>query len=596
MMVMLATQRLDENPCRPRHFRPPPPCEPVVTDERRSALLETCRSRLVMTAAVFAFVFLVVTLRLAVVALLSSGSAEAHAGRVRPVAPPPPARSDIVDRNGKLLATTLSSPSLFADTRQIIDSAEATKAIVSVLPQLNPAEVQAKLTSGKSFVWIKRRLTPRQQYEINRLGIPGLQFENEERRVYPYGDLASHVVGFCGIDNNGLAGVERALDTTVKSGAGPIQLSLDARVQFILHEELTQVIGEFNAKGAAGIIMDVRTGEIVAMVSLPDFDPNHPAATDPKLSAADAKERIFNKITLGVYEMGSVFKIFNTAMALDSGVTTMAKGYDASHPIHIGRFTITDYKGKNRWLSVPEIFMYSSNIASARMAVDAGAERQRNFLGRLGLLKSLPVELDEVAKPHYPDRKSWREISTMTIAYGHGISVSPLHVATAVSAVVNGGVLRPPTLRKRAPGTTPAGEQVMSPKTSEQMRKLMRLVVTNGTARFAAAPGYVVGGKTGTAEKNSGGRYQEKKLLSSFVGVFPMHDPQYAIVTLVDEPHGTKKSHGYATAGWTVVPATGRIIQRIGPILGVQPVDESSPAVVKALAIESMQGKRIESY
>lgn len=593
---MLTAQRLDENPCRPRHFRPPPPCEPVVTDERQAALLETCRSRLVMTAAVFASVFLVVALRLAGVALLSSGSAEAHAGRVRPVAAPQPARADIVDRNGKLLATTLNSPSLYADARQILDPAEATRAITSVLPQLNPADIHAKLTSGKSFVWIKRRLTPRQQYDINRLGIPGLQFENEERRVYPYGDLASHVVGFCGIDNNGLAGVERALDATVKGSPGPIQLSLDARVQFVLHQELAQVISEFNAKGGAGIIMDVRTGEIVAMVSLPDFDPNHPAATDPKLSTADAKERIFNKITLGVYEMGSVFKIFNTAMALDAGVTSMVKGYDASRPIQIGRFTITDYKGKNRWLSTPEIFMYSSNIASARMAVDAGAERQRNFLGRLGFLKPVSIELDETAKPHYPNPKSWREISTMTIAYGHGISVSPLHVVTAVAATVNGGVLRPPTLRKVPPGTAMPGEQVMSPKTSEQMRKLMRLVVTNGTAKFAAAPGYVVGGKTGTAEKNSGGRYHEKKLLSSFVGVFPMHDPKYAIVTLVDEPHGTKKSHGYATAGWTVAPATGRIIQRIGPILGVQPVDEASPAVTRALTIESMQGKRIESY
>jgi cell division protein FtsI (penicillin-binding protein 3) len=591
---MPTARALEENPCRPRHFRPPPPCEPVVTDERQAALLETCRTRLVMTAAVFALVFVVVALRLAGVALLSSGPAEAHAGRVRTLTPPPPVRADIVDRNGKLLATTLNSPSLYADPRQIQDAGEATRAILSVLPHLNPDDVHAKLTSGKSFVWIKRRLTPRQQYELNRLGIPGLQFENEVRRVYPFGDLASHVVGFCGIDNNGLAGVERALDSTVKASPGQLQLSLDARVQFILHDELQKVIDEFSAKGAAGIVMDVRTGEIIAMVSLPDFDPNHPAMTNPRLPPADAKERIFNKITLGVYEMGSVFKIFNTAMALDSGVTSMVKGYDASRPIKIGRFTITDYKGKKRWLSTPEIFMYSSNIGSARMAVDAGAKRQRDFLGRLGLLEPVPIELDEVAKPHYP--KVWREINVMTVAYGHGISVSPLQFVTAVSAVVNGGVLRRPTLRKLPPGTVPPGEQVMSPKTSEQMRKLMRLVVEFGTAKRAAAPGYVVGGKTGTAEKNSGGRYQDKKLLSSFVGVFPMHEPRYAIVTLVDEPHGTKASHGYATAGWTVVPATGRIIQRIGPILGVQPVDEASPAVARALAIESMQGKRIETY
>jgi cell division protein FtsI (penicillin-binding protein 3) len=587
--MMESTQRLDENPCRPRHFKPPPPCAPVVNDERAAELLETCRTRLLATAALFAVVFIVVILRLAEIVALSGASAESHAGRVRPIAQSP-VRADILDRNGSLLAATLDTPSLYADPRQILDANEATRALLSVLPQLNPQEIQAKLTSGKSFVWLKRHLTPRQVYEINRLGIPGLQFEHEERRVYPFSDLAAHVVGYCGIDNNGLAGVERALDEKARGRRQPIELALDARVQFILHEELNRVIADFSAKGAAGIIMDVRTGEIIGMVSLPDFDPNHPAALEP----ADAKERIFNKITLADYEMGSVFKIFNTAMALDSGIATMTSGYDATNPIHIGRFTIEDYHGKHRRLSVPEIFMYSSNIGSAHMAVAAGAERQRSFLAKLGLLKPVPIELDELAKPHYPS--TWREINVMTIAYGHGIAVSPLHLITGVAAVVNGGILHRPTLLKPPPGAVPAGEQVMSPKTSEQMRKLMRLVVESGTAKLAAAPGYVVGGKTGTAEKNAGGHYLEKKLLSSFIGAFPINDPKYAILLLVDEPHGTKQSHGYATAGWTVAPATSRIIQRIAPVLGVQPVDEASPAVTKALAIESLQGKRIESY
>ncbi len=588
-------QRLDENPCRPRHFRPPPPCAPVVEDERATALLETCRSRLVAAAALFAVVFVVVALRLVEVVVLAGGGAESHVGRIRAVVPPPaPVRADIVDRNGRLLATTLDSPSLYADPRQILDAGEATRAITSVLPELDAAEIRAKLTSGKSFVWIKRRLTPRQQFEVNRLGIPGLQFEHQERRIYPFGDLAAHVVGFCGIDNNGLAGIERALDGRVKGNGGPIELSLDARVQFILHEELTKVIGDFSAKGAAGIIMDVRTGEIVGMLSLPDFDPNHPGATDPKLSPAEAKERIFNKITLGAYELGSVFKTFNTAMALDSGVATMTKQYDAAHDIKIGRFTISDYHGKHRALSVPEIYMYSSNIGAARMALEAGAERQRNFLARLGLLNPVPIEFDEVGKPHYPN--PWREVNVITIAYGHGISVTPLHAITAVSAIVNGGILRPPTLRKLSPDAIPPGEQVMSPKTSEQMRKLMRLVVEYGTAKLAAAPGYVVGGKTGTAEKNVHGHYVEKKLLSDFIGAFPMHDPKYAFLLLVDEPHPNKESHGFATAGWTVVPAASRIIGRIAPILGVPPVDEASPAVTRALMIESLQGKRIETY
>ena len=587
---MNATQPIDENPCRPRHFKPPPPCAPVVTDERAAQLLETCRSRLVAAAALFALVFVVVALRLAEIVVLSAGAAESHVGRSRPVTPPAPVRADIVDRNGSLLATTLDSPSLYADPRQILDPGEATRALMTVLPQLNPGEIQAKLGSGKSFVWLKRHLTPRQVYDVNRLGIPGFQFEHEERRVYPFSDLAAHLVGYCGIDNNGLAGVERALDGQVKGRRGPVELSLDARVQFILHEELARVVSEFSAKGAAGIVMDVRTGEIVAMVSLPDFDPNHPG----KLTPAEAKERIFNKITLGAYEMGSAFKIFNTAMALDVGTATMTKNYDAINPIHIGRFTITDYHGKHRMLSVPEVFMYSSNIGSARMAMEAGATRQREFLGRLGLLRPVPIEFEEISRPQYPAQ--WREVNVITIAYGHGIAVSPLHVAAAVSAVVNGGTLHPPTVLKLPPGSEPPGERVISEKTSTQMRKLMRLVVENGTAKLAAAPGYVVGGKTGTAEKNLGGRYQEKKLLSDFVAVFPMHEPRYLVLTMVDEPHGTKQSHGFATAGWTVAPATSRIIQRIAPVLGVQPVDEASPAVTRALAIESLQGKRIESY
>jgi cell division protein FtsI (penicillin-binding protein 3) len=591
---MLSAQRLDENPCRPRHFRPPPPCAPVVADERQAEMIETCRARMVLAAALFAFVFLVVALRLADVVLLPGVNAKSHAGHVAPVAPPPPVRADIVDRTGKLLATTLDSPSLYADPRKILDAEEATRDLLTVLPQLDPAVIHAKLISGKSFVWLKRHLTPRQQYEVNRLGIPGLQFQREERRVYPYGDLASHVVGFCGIDNNGLAGIERALDSTVKSQVGPIQLSLDARVQFILHQELAKVISDFSAEGAAGIVMDVRTGEIIAMVSLPDFDPNHPGRADPNLPPDEAKERTFNKVTLGDYEMGSAFKIFNTAMTLDAGTATMTKRYDAIHPIRIGRFTITDYHGKRRMLSVPEVFMYSSNIGSARMAMEAGAERQRAFLSRLGLLKPVSVELDEVSKPHFPAR--WREVNVITIAYGHGIAVSPLHVATGVSAIVNGGILRSPTLLKVAPGDTRPGERVISPKTSDQMRRLMRLVVEYGTAKLGAAPGYVVGGKTGTAEKNQGGHYQAKKLMSDFVAVFPMQDPRYLVLTLVDEPHGTKASHGYATAGWTVVPATSHIIQRIAPILGVPPVDEASPEIRRALAVESLQGKKIETY
>jgi len=594
---MLSVQRVDDNPCRPRHFKPPP-CVPVAADGRAAELIETTRTRLLLAASLFALIFLVIAGRLVEVVEMPGVAPDIHAARTRLVAPPPPVRADIVDRNGTLLATNLDSPSLYVNSKMMLNAGEdpdtATREISAALPDLAPAEIRAKLISGKGFAYLKRSLTPRQEYAVNSLGIPGIEFTPEERRIYPLGDLASHVVGYCGIDNIGEAGIERGLNPAIKGHGEPVALALDARVQFVLREELQHVIDAFSAKGAAGIIMNVHTGEIVAMASLPDFDPNHPPSTDPKRATIEDKERIFNKLTSGDYEMGSVFKIFNTAMALDSGVTTMTKGYDASHPIEIGRFTIEDYHGKHRWLSVPEIFMYSSNIGSARMAVDAGGERQRAFLTKLGLLKPVPVELDELAKPHFP--AVWRPINVMTIAYGHGISVSPLHMVTAVSAIVNGGILHKPTMLKVPTGTQVPGERVISAKTSEDMRKLMRLVVEYGTARQAAAPGYVVGGKTGTAEKNAGGHYQEKKLLSSFIGAFPINDPKYVVLTMVDEPHGTKESHGYATAGWTVAPATGRIIERIAPLLGVVPVDESAPAITHALQIESLQGKRLEAY
>jgi cell division protein FtsI (penicillin-binding protein 3) len=402
------------------------------------------------------------------------------------------------------------------------------------------------------------------------------------------------VVGYTGIDNAGFAGVERGLDAVLRGRREPLQLSLDLRLQYILHEELQRVIDDFTAKGGAGLIMDVNSGEILAMASLPDFDPNHPTAPDPEHPAVALADRMFNRVTLGVYELGSIFKIFTVAMALDYGTATVTSTYDASHPIRIGRFTISDYHGKHRVLSVPEILMYSSNIGAARMAVAAGAQTQREFLTRLGLLETPKIEISEVGTPHYPAK--WREVNVMTIAFGHGISVTPLSFATAAAALVNGGILRQATLLKLPAGYEPRGQRVISAKTSEQMRKLMRLVVEHGTGTMAAAPGYVVGGKTGTADKVSGRHYAERKLLSSFVGVFPINDPKYLVLTMIDEPHPNKQSHGYATAGWTVAPATSRIIERIAPLLGVQPVDESSPEVQRALMVDSLQGKRIEAY
>jgi cell division protein FtsI (penicillin-binding protein 3) len=590
---MAALQHFDDNPCRPRHFKPPP-CAPILPEGPARQALDACRSRLFFTSVIFACVFAAVALRIVEVVVLEGGSAQSHMPRFRIPAPPLPARADIVDRNGKLLAATLDSPSLYANPKQVLDPSEATRKLVHAFPNLKSEEVSAKLTSGKSFVYIKRHLVPRDQYEINQLGIPGLQFQHEERRVYPDGTLTSHVVGYTGIDNSGFAGIERGLDDMLKGRSDPLQLSLDLRIQYVLREELQHVIDDFTAKGAAGLIMDVNTGEVLSMVSLPDFDPNHPGAPDPNHPALSFADRMFNRNTLGVYELGSIFKIFTVAMALDYGTSTLSSTYDATHPINIGRFTIGDYHGKHRVLSVPEILMYSSNIGAAKMAMAAGGQRQREFLSRLGLLKAPKIEVSEIGSPHFPGK--WRDVNVMTIAFGHGISVTPLSFASAAAALVNGGILRQATLLKQSLGDAPPGQQVISPKTSEQMRKLMRLVVEHGTGTQAAAPGYVVGGKTGTADKVSGRHYAEMKLLSSFVGVFPINDPKYLILTMVDEPHPNKESHGYATAGWTVAPVTSRVIQRIAPLLGVVPVDESSPEIQRTLAVESLQGKKIEAY
>ena len=592
--MTIAAQYLFENPCRPRHFKPPP-CAAIIREGPAKDALEGCRIRLLVTGTLFAAVFAIIALRAAeIVVFEGTGASEPHIGRQHDTLAPTLSHASIVDRNGNVLATTLGTPSLYANPQQILDAADATRKLVKVFPKLSSTELYAKLTSAKSFVWIERQLTPAQELDVNRLGIPGLEFKPEERRVYPEGSLTAHVVGYTGIDNAGFGGVERALDSVLKQRQEPLQLTLDLRLQYVLREEVQRVVDDFTAKGGAGLIMDVNTGEILAMSSLPDFDPNHPTAPDPAHPTLTLADRMFNRNTLGVYELGSIFKIFTVAMALESGTSTITSTYDASHPITIGRFTISDYHGKHRVLSVPEILMYSSNIGAAKMAVAAGPQRQREFLARLGLLKAPKIEVSEVAGPHFPAK--WREINAMTIAFGHGISVTPLSFATATAALVNGGVLRPSTLVKLQPDHVPPGQQVLSQRTSEQMRKLMRLVVEHGTGTMATAPGYVVGGKTGTAEKVTGRHYAERKLLSSFVGVFPINDPKYLVLVMVDEPHPNKQSHGYATGGWTAAPATSRIIQRIAPLLGIEPVDESSPEIQRALLVESLQGKRIEAY
>lgn len=534
-------------------------------------------NRLIIVGALFGLVFMTIAGRLVEITLLNP--AEPHMASVQKALPIE--RGEIVDRNGVLLATSLGTISVYADPRKIIDPADAARKLAQVLPDVNEETIRGRFASGRSFVYVKRNLTPRQEYDVNRLGIPGVYFQREDRRIYPQGPIVSHVLGFSDVDNHGLAGVEKFMDDRLRASE-TLQLSLDLRVQNIVRQELTDAMQKFRSVGAAGVVMDVRTGEMIAMVSLPDFDPNEPGT-----ASDDAR---FNRVTLGVYEMGSTFKIFNTAMALETGATTLAGIYD-THPIHIARFTITDYEKFSRPLSVPEIFMYSSNIGSVRMALDAGTQAQRSFLDRLHLLSPPKLELPEIGHPHIP--VPWRPINTMTIAFGHGISVSPLQVITGVSAVVNGGILRPPTVMKRESGEVPQGERVLSAKTSESMRRLMRLVVEQGTGKMAAAPGYMVGGKTGTAEKASKGGYRQKALLSSFVGAFPINDPQYVVLVMLDEPQGSKATFGFATAGWTAAPTAGHIIGRIGPLLGIMPYDEAALAHTLAVDLHPAGGPRL---
>jgi len=550
--------------------RPQPVINPMALemepDGPRKRALEVSHSRVLLGASLFAVVFLVIAARLVAVTLLPDGADTALT---------PPAkiktadRADIIDRNGVVLATSLTTASLYANPSQIKEPDQYAQLLNSVLPDLNIASTAAKLATSRDFIWLKRNLTPRQQQAVNRLGLPGIYFQAETKRIYPQGNLTAHLVGFSDVDSRGLAGVEKSFDDLLQGGERPLQLSIDVRVQHILHEELSRAIADFNGIGGAGIIMDLKTGELLALVSLPDFDPARPGdATD---------DTRFDRATLGVYEMGSTFKVFNTAIALDSGTATLADGFDASKPIHIAGFTIHDYHSKNRFLSIPEIFTYSSNIGSAKMADLFGPEVQQTYLKRFGLLDKSPIELPEVSDPLYPAAKNWKRINTMTIAYGHGISVNPIQLLTGVAAIVNHGIMRQPTLLKREPGEVPEGTRVVSEQTSEQLRQLMRLVVQVGTGKKANAPGYLVGGKTGTADKQLGRGYATNARLASFVAAFPMNDPRFAIVAMVDEPKPNAHSYGYATAGWVTAPVIGAVVERIAPLYGLKPVPDEAP-------------------
>jgi cell division protein FtsI (penicillin-binding protein 3) len=544
----------------------------VAVDGTMRNTMDRARVRLVVVGVVFMLCCLAVVLRLTELAVFKH--ADEPDRDIASVTEHSAARADIVDRNGDLLATSLETASLYADPAKVLDAKDAAKKLVTVFPDLTYGEVLQKLQSEERFVWIKRDITPKQEYQVQMLGLPGLDYRNGETRIYPFGPGAVHVVGFTDIDGKGMAGVERSFNSLLnQGGAKPLQLSIDMRIQHIMRRELAQAIEDFNGIGGCGIVMDVHTGEVLSMVSLPDFDPHD--------AGSASEEARFNRNTLGVYEMGSTFKVFTTAMALDSGKVKLTDSFNVA-PYHAGKFVIHDFERIKPWLTVPEIFEYSSNIGSLQEALVVGTEDQQRYLTSLGMTRPSPIELPEIGAPLAPH--PWSRINTMTIGFGHGMSVSPIQLATGVSAIIDGGVMHKPTLIKQASGEQPEGVRVISPETSELMKKLMRLQVVEGTGKNANVDGYLVGGKTGTAEKVKHGVYGKKALLSSFVGVFPMTDPKYLVLAMVDEPKPNAHSAGFATGGWVSAPAVGRVISQIGPLLNLDPIETTSE-VTEAMAL-----------
>ena len=536
------------------------------------------RGRLIVASAGFAVLFLAIAGKLTDATVLSPAASRiAQSPRAVPVEPPV-GRAAVIDRNGEVLAVTVRGTALYARPGEIDQPGRVADQLIRILPHLDRERLLPRLSPPRQFAYLDRFITPRQQQAINDLGVLGLYFETAERRTYPRGRDAAHVLGAVDVDGEGIAGVEKWYDERLRVTRDALRLSIDIRIQRELREALEWSIERFSAIGGSAILMDVHTAEVLGMVSLPDF-----AAAS--LATAPAEQR-FNRAVTGVYEPGSTFKLFTAAMALDEGRVQMHGGFDASRPIRIGRHEINDFKGKNRWLSLPEIIAYSSNLASAHMAMAVGPTRHREFLGRMGMLSRTGIELPESAATLAPSIRNWRDINTMTIGFGHGISVTPLHIVNGVAALANGGTLRTPTILATPPGGTRDGVRVISERTSEQMRRLMRVAVTDGSGRQSESPGYFMGGKTGTAQKvGTHGQYNENRRISSFVGAFPMNAPRYALHVLVDEPKPRADTGGYATAGVVAAPTARRVVERVAPILGMVPETDRIALIQASIAL-----------
>ena len=504
-------------------------------------------------------------------------------------------RADITDRNGRILATNMQTNALYAQPRDMVDPGRVARELAKIFPEIDPVALERRLTDGRSFLWIRRVMSPEQMQRVHEIGDPGLLFGPREMRLYPNGQLAAHVLGGASFGAEGVssaevigtAGIEKALDARLRDpqlAGTPLALSIDLTLQAAVEEILGTGMTMLNAKGAAAILMDVRTGEILSLASLPAFDPND--RPNPLVKGDPGDSPLFNRAVQGVYELGSTFKIFTVANALNLGLLTPESMVDANAPKRWGRFTIKEFQNKNYGplLSVADVIAKSSNVGTANIALMVGAERQAAFFQSLGFFEPTPVELVEApgAKPIVP--KKWPDITTITTSYGHGISASPMHLAAAYAAIANGGVRVTPTLLHG--GVPQNGPRVMTAETAAAAIRMLRTVVEHGTATLGDVPGYQVAGKTGTAEKpNKAGGYDTDKVVNTFASIFPADNPQYVLIVTLDEPVETTGSEPRRTAGWTAVPVAGEIIRRAAPLLGLRPVVE--PPVVDELTAVS---------
>jgi cell division protein FtsI (penicillin-binding protein 3) len=536
--------------------------------------LALAHQRLMLLLILFAIVTAVIAVRLFTLGLASSAGANAVA--VGGLA----GRGDIVDRNGQVLARTIEAWSVGIHPRKLLSNRETLAGqLAQLMPEHSAAEYLAMLKSGKNFVYLRRRAMPELVAQINALGEPAMAFAREPERLYPQITLAAHVIGFTDFDGHGVMGMERVLDDRLSKAelhGSPVALSIDMRVQAAMESELASAMTDLRAVGATGLVLDVDTGEIISMVSLPVFNPNKSGEAQP--------EALRNNVTQSVYELGSAFKPLTMANAIETGtVTNLARRFDATEPVSVGPFQIKDDHPQRRWLNIPEALVHSSNIVTARVADEMGREKSEAFFKKLGFHEPVHVELRERGRTLWPT--SWGRASNMTIAYGHGMAVTPLHLASAYAAMVNGGVWRPATLLKVPAGEAAKGRRVLSPRTSDLMRKMLRLIVLEGTGKNAGVAGFRVGGKTGTAEKPGVGGYSKTVNVSTFAGAFPMDAPRYVVIAMLDSPKGSAASSGQTTAAWTAAPVVAKVIARTGPMLGVYPDQAKEADIADMMAL-----------